>query len=242
MIYTSLFVTADKTYKLQVTPFTCSRFGLAEFFAAHLHHLGHWEGKRVLDVGCGVGPLSILLADQMGCKVLGIDINPQAIDCFKANIRNYNLGNQIQVKLSNFYTSTKSDIKDEKWDMIVSNPPISDEVGVDVIEKYRFNDFSNLSREAFTYLTNAWRNEEGKDLLDEIFTYSNTALTPHGMLCVVFCSMSNVLPSTVVERAGLSGMHLCQIIEGKIPTESLGVRSIGIDNVTAYILMFNNTN
>jgi ubiquinone/menaquinone biosynthesis C-methylase UbiE len=45
------------------------------------------EGARVLDVGCGRGQLSILLAVRHGLRVTGIDVDPEEIARAKASAR-----------------------------------------------------------------------------------------------------------------------------------------------------------
>ena len=79
-------------------------------------------------------------------------------------------------------------------------------------------------------------------MLEKIFSYSATNLNSHGMLCVIYCSMSNVLPSVLIERARHFELIFRRMIEGTIPAESLGIRNGGISKVTAYILVFRNEN
>lgn len=43
------------------------------------HLLGNLEGKRVLDVGCGDGANSVLLAKLGAAEVVGVDISPESI-------------------------------------------------------------------------------------------------------------------------------------------------------------------
>lgn len=46
------------------------------------------RGKRVLDVGCGIGDLSFLLADA-GADVIGIELDPQKVACANRVARNW---------------------------------------------------------------------------------------------------------------------------------------------------------
>ncbi len=41
---------------------------------------GELLGRRVLDVGCGTGRLSLALAEQHGCRVWGVDSSAQMLD------------------------------------------------------------------------------------------------------------------------------------------------------------------
>ncbi len=38
------------------------------------------KDKRVLDIACGKGTTSILIAKKFGCKVIGVDISPELIE------------------------------------------------------------------------------------------------------------------------------------------------------------------
>jgi SAM-dependent methyltransferase len=54
------------------------RHGVRERFVLALDALGDVRGRRVLDVGCGAGPLAIALAER-GALVTGIDVAPGMI-------------------------------------------------------------------------------------------------------------------------------------------------------------------
>ena len=82
-----------------------------------LNSLDLEDGKTLLDVGCGYGPLGISLAKVQGVKVTMIDINSRAIDLAKQNAER----NQVDADIfqSNIYESVTG-----KFDYVISNPPI----------------------------------------------------------------------------------------------------------------------
>ncbi len=73
---------------------------------------------NILDIGTGSGALAISLARELiNAKILAIDISDEAIQVAKKNINKKKLDNQIQLK------KTTIENINEKFDMIVSNPP-----------------------------------------------------------------------------------------------------------------------
>lgn len=82
-----------------------------------LNALDLQRGKTLLDVGCGYGPLGISLAKVRGVKSTMIDINSRAIDLAKKNAERN--GVVAHIFQSNIYENVS-----EKFDYIISNPPI----------------------------------------------------------------------------------------------------------------------
>ena len=70
-----------------------------------------------LDVGCGYGFLSIVLAKELNISGVGVDVNLRALDLAKSNASL----NQVSVsfKESNIYENIEG-----KFDLIITNPPI----------------------------------------------------------------------------------------------------------------------
>lgn len=77
------------------------------------------QDKRVLDVGCGYGPIGISLAKEFSNIHFDlVDVNLRALDLAKRNSLLNNLQN-ITVFESNIYEMINT-----KYDCILSNPPI----------------------------------------------------------------------------------------------------------------------
>jgi len=74
-------------------------------------------GERVLDVGCGYGPLGLSLVKAYGVTATMVDINQRALDLAQKNAER----NQISADIfqSNVYEKVSG-----IFDHIISNPPI----------------------------------------------------------------------------------------------------------------------
>ena len=73
---------------------------------------------KILDIGTGSGALAISLAREFtNANIMATDISEEAIEVANKNINNKKLNNQIQLR------KTTIDNINEKFDLIVSNPP-----------------------------------------------------------------------------------------------------------------------
>ena len=75
-----------------------------------------WE---VLDLGCGYGPVGIVIAKTTNADVTLVDVNKRAIKLSKMNSKLNEV--KITLKSGNLYAP----IKDKKFDTILTNPPYS---------------------------------------------------------------------------------------------------------------------
>ncbi len=74
--------------------------------------------KRLLDVGCGVGPIGIILKKvHPNLEVFGSDVNHRALDLAKRN----SVKNKVEI---NIIESNLFEAIDGQFDIIISNPPI----------------------------------------------------------------------------------------------------------------------
>lgn len=141
--------------------------------------------KNVLDVGCGVGPLSIYFALQRK-SVTALDINPEAIKFTKMNVDRFvphsNL-KAIQGDISNVQLG--------KYDLIVSNPPLDEQsymrpdIQQERIEIERRFQNGVVDSAIEDYLTNCWHDDSGKDVADWLFIRGKSLLTSGGKMLFV---------------------------------------------------------
>ncbi|ALS02034.1 methyltransferase [Enterococcus silesiacus] len=76
------------------------------------------EGK-LLDVGCGYGPIGLTLATLSGRTVEMIDVNQRAVALAQENAKKNHVEN-VDIHTSNIYAETH----EQQYAAIISNPPI----------------------------------------------------------------------------------------------------------------------
>lgn len=94
------------------------------------------EVNSVLDVGCGYGPIGIIINKMYAKKVVMVDVNERALNLAKQNI----IKNKVEAKV------IKSDCLDcvgDSFDMIITNPPIR--AGKEVVYKIFEQSFVKLN-------------------------------------------------------------------------------------------------
>jgi len=82
-----------------------------------IEHMVLSPGLKVLDLGCGYGPVGIVAA-KLGCKVTMCDINERALMLARMNVKQ----NRVRTKVvkSDLFSNIKGN-----FDVILTNPPIA---------------------------------------------------------------------------------------------------------------------
>lgn len=120
------------------------------------------QGK-VLDFGCGYGPIGIYIAKTTNSEVHMIDINRRVLGLARKNVSLNHVN--VNIYESNIYENMK-----EKFDFIISNPPIR--VGKEILYKILFQakDYLNTNGELWIVINkDQGAKSVAKDLEKEYF-------------------------------------------------------------------------
>lgn len=100
-------------------------------------------GTRVLDLGCGWGPITVALASS-GAEVDAVDINDRALDLCRRNADAAGVADRV-------HTAHPDEIDPERrYDEIWSNPPIR--IGKDALHALLLRWLGHLDAEGTAYL------------------------------------------------------------------------------------------
>ena len=77
-------------------------------------------GTNILDLGCGVGPIGLILAHIDSSRhVVLADVNDRALECARKNAISFGVSSQVELIHSDVYSNINS-----SFSTIVTNPPI----------------------------------------------------------------------------------------------------------------------
>ncbi len=132
--------------------------------------LGSWcnvtDAKRVLDIGCGTGLVSLMVAQRkLTATVLGIDISELAIGDCEHNFNASDWSDRLSAKQISVQEFAHS--YDAKFDLIVSNPP-----------------FFNRSLKSEAQHKNLARHDDSLSF-DDLFKCSAKLLSDTGFLTII---------------------------------------------------------
>lgn len=122
---------------------------------------------NVLDLGCGLGVVGIILGTfNKGINIDMVDINERVIDLAKNNLVLNN------VKANVFVSDIYSNI-DNKYDFIITNPPIR--AGKNVIRGFLLGSYDYLKDDGILYFV--MRKDHGvKSMIGELSVKFNTSI------------------------------------------------------------------
>ncbi len=117
---------------------------------------------NILDIGCGYGPIGIIIGKLTNCNVDMCDVNKRAVHLAEINAKENKVDN---VRI--FESDTWSNI-DKKYDVIITNPPIR--AGKKVVYDIVMNAKDHLEKNGNLYIV--IRKEQGaKSMIKDLEKY-----------------------------------------------------------------------
>lgn len=94
------------------------------------------KDKKVLEVDCNMGTTAIDVAKQFGCQVIGVDLDEQALEKAKENIKEQGVEELVQVQRAN---AMKLPFEDNSFDIVINEAMLTmlpNEAKQKAIEEY----------------------------------------------------------------------------------------------------------
>ena len=102
--------------------------------------------KKILDIGCGNGPIPLILSTKTKAKIIGVEYQEKVADMAYRSIKLNNLESQIQIihaDINELYHTMESDC----FDVITCNPPY---FKVNADSKLNLSDYKSIARHELT--------------------------------------------------------------------------------------------
>lgn len=125
--------------------------------------------KEILDIGTGNAPIPLILSRLTDANITGIEIQKKVYDMAKESIELNGLDNRIKIinaDINDYY----KEHKDEKYDIIVSNPPY-----------FKVKEDSNLNNSTYKSIAR----HEVSLTLENLIKISKSLLKTNGILALV---------------------------------------------------------
>lgn len=88
------------------------------------------EGRSALDMGTGSG-VGAVFAARSGFRVVGVDINPDAVRCARINVLLNRLEDRVEIRTGDLFAP----VGDERFDLVLFNPPFFRGVAKDALDR-----------------------------------------------------------------------------------------------------------
>lgn len=145
-----------------------------------LCNLKEIKGK-ILDFGCGYGPIGIYVKKEFDCNVDMIDINKRALNLAKKNAKE----NEVDVTIfeSNIYENIK-----EKYNFIITNPPIR--VGKKILYEILFEAKKHLLKNGELWLV-IHKDQGAKTLAKDLNNEYDVKIIDKSKGFYIICAINN---------------------------------------------------
>lgn len=185
----SEFTVGDYSFSLKTTSNVMNPSPYTKFLGDYLLDMDIPE--ICIDVGCGSGALSILLAKLGAEKVYAIDSNGDALDVTEENAVRHDVGAVIEVEEKDLFKGLQ---QETEVDLVISNPPSLPmlERPDDKIDQYNY-----------------YGGSDGNMFIENLISETNDILADNGDLVFINTSLANPA-ETLVELVseGYSDIHI----------------------------------
>ncbi len=93
------------------------RKGLLKYLTKTISIIPTIENPRILDVGCGSGVPTLMIAEKFNGKITAVDTDTKSIDIFKEKVKGLNLSNRVTLFNSSFFDLK---VKNNQFDLIIA--------------------------------------------------------------------------------------------------------------------------
>jgi ubiquinone/menaquinone biosynthesis C-methylase UbiE len=93
------------------------RKGLLKYLTKAISIIPIIENPRILDVGCGSGVPTLMMAEKFNGKITAVDTDTKSIDIFREKIKGLNLSNRVTLSNSSFFDIK---VKNNEYDLILA--------------------------------------------------------------------------------------------------------------------------
>ena len=158
--------------------------------------------KTVLDIGTGSGCIACMIAKLTNATVIGADISFEAIETAFKNMENLKLFNRALFRKSDLFSMIR---EDEKFDVIVSNPPyIPISMKKDIQKEVRFEPDSAL----YT------KDEKGLEFYQKIIQDAPKFLNENGYLLFELGINESLEVAQMMKGAGFKNIRIVKDLAG----------------------------
>lgn len=166
---------------------------------------------KVLDIGTGSGCIACMIAKSTSAQVIGADISTSALQTALENASRLNLNNKAIFRKSDIFSNIH---KDEKFDLIVSNPPY-----IPISQKEEIQTEVTFEPDSALYATD----EHGIEFYDKIISQAPEFLKKDGYLIFELGINQSEAVKNLMETRGFKNIEtekdlagIERIITGKI--------------------------
>lgn len=125
--------------------------------------------QNILDIGCGNGPIPLILSTKTDAHITGVEIQKEVFDLAVESVKINNLENRINIINADINEIYK-ELETESFDIITCNPPF-----------FKVNENSNLNESEYKTIAR----HEVKLNLEDIMKVSKKLLKNNGVLGIV---------------------------------------------------------